>query len=160
MKLSFQLIIALFFITLLSSCVRQPNVHHDAVLAVLKKYDPSLKREHFVSTSVDLNDDKCEDAIALMNRKSRYCGKAGCVMLVMLCEEGELKPIAKTTHVNPVVSTSRRKTLGMKNIDVVIRPSSEAPYQVSLHYNGKTYPMSALFGYKIEKRVLDRVIFK
>ncbi|KIM11742.1 MAG: hypothetical protein KU38_06110 [Sulfurovum sp. FS08-3] len=160
MKLTFKSILALLFVILLSGCVHQPSVGHDGVLSALQKYDPQLKREHFVSSAVDLNDDECQDAVVLMNRKSRYCGKRGCVMLVLLCQEGELAPIAKTTHVNPVVSTSRNKTLGLKNIDVVVYPEGESPHQVSLHYNGKSYPMSALFGYKIEKRTLERVLFK
>ena len=161
MKLTLKLLLSISFIALLSSCsMHQPRVDQDSLLATLQKYDKTLKRDHFISNSVDLNDDKCVDAIVLMNSKSRYCGSGGCVMLVMLCDEGKLKPIARTTHVNPVVSTSRHKTLGMKNIDVVIRPKGVKAHQVSLKYNGKMYPVSALFGNPLEKRRLDRVLFK
>jgi len=160
MKLSIKLTLVLLSIFLLSSCVRQPRVDQDSLLTTLQEYDRTLKRDHFISTSVDLNDDKCMDAIALMTPKSRYCGPRGCVMLVMLCNDGKLEPVAKTTHVNPIVSTSRRKTLGLKNIDVVVKPKGQEPQQVTLQYNGKSYPVSALFGYKLDKRVLDRVLFK
>jgi hypothetical protein len=161
MKRTFKILISLLVVALLSSCsTHQPRVDQDSLLVELKKYDPTLKREHFVSTSIDLNDDKCADAVAFMTQKSRYCGKRGCVMLVMLCEEGKLKPIGRTNYVNPIVSTSRQKTLGLKNIDVVIRPKGEKPHQVTLRYNGKFYPVSALFGQKVEKRILDRILFK
>jgi len=155
------LLISIFFMALLSSCsLTQPRVDHASLFAKLRKYDPSLQYDHFVSTRVDLNDDECSDAIVMMTPKSKYCGSRGCVMIVMLCEEGELKPIAKTTHVNPIVSTSRNKTLGLKNIDVVVRPKFDQPHQVTLRYNGKNYPNSALYGEKLPKRALERVIFK
>jgi len=161
MKISIKSIVGIFFVWLLSSCsMHQPRVSQDALLVALQKYDPSLKRDHFVSTSVDLNDDKCQDAIALMTPKSRYCGTRGCVMLTLLCKEGKLVPIGRTNYVSPIVSTSLRKTLGMKNIDVVIRPKGVPPHQVSLQFNGQRYPLSALSARKIQKRRLERVLFK
>ncbi len=138
----------------------QPKVDQDSILTTLQKYDPSLKRNHFISTSVDLNDDKCMDSIVLMNKNSRYCGARGCVMLVMVCQENELKPIGKISYVSPIVSLSKQKTLGFKNIDVVVRPKGVAPYQATLQYNGKAYPTSALFAKPIDKRLLDRILFK
>jgi len=140
--------------------LNQPKVDHESVLRTLQKYDPSLKRDHFVSTSVDLNDDNRADSIVLMNRNSRYCGSRGCVMLVMLSKDNELKPIGKISYVSPIVSLSKQKTLGFKNIDVVVKPKGVAPYQATLQYNGKTYPTSALFAKPINKRLLDRILFK
>lgn len=161
MKYTIKLLLLFFAGVLLSSCsMHQPRLDQSSLLKTLQKYDPTLQIDHFVSNATDLNDDGCKDAVALMTPKSRYCGPRGCVMLVLLCEEGKLKPLAKTTHVNPVVSTSRHKTLGFKNLDVVVRPKGESPHQTTLRYNGKYYPMSALYGQKIEKRVLERVLFK
>jgi len=153
--------ILISIILFISSCsINQPKVDHDNILTTLQKYDPSLKRNHFVSVEVDLNDDKCMDSVVLMNKNSRYCGARGCVMLVMVCQENELKPIGKISYVSPIVSLSKQKTLGFKNIDVVVRPKGVAPYQATLQYNGKAYPISALYAKPIEKRLLDKILFK
>ena len=81
-------------------------------------------------------------------------------MLIMVCEENELKPIGKISYVSPIVSLSKQKTLGFKNIDVVVRPKGVAPYQATLQYNGKSYPISALFAKPIKQRKFDRILFR
>ncbi|SHO80636.1 hypothetical protein MNB_SV-15-350 [hydrothermal vent metagenome] len=159
--LNIKVILSIVVVLFINGCaLAQPKVDHDSILRTLQKYDPSLKRNHFVSTSVDLNDDKCADSIVLMNRHSRYCGSRGCVMLVMVCQDNELKPIGKISYVSPIVSLSKQKTLGFKNIDVVVRPKGVAPYQATLQYNGKAYPVSALFAKPIKRRNLDRILFQ
>jgi len=158
--LNIKIIALTSLLILISGCsLAQPKVDQDSILTTLQKYDPLLKRNHFISTSVDLNDDKCADSIVLMNRNSKYCGTRGCVMLIMVCEENELKPIGKVSYVSPIVSLSKQKTLGFKNIDVVVRPKGVAPYQATLQYNGKAYPISALFAKPIKQRRLDRILF-
>ena len=155
-----KILISLIVVALVSSSCVQPSIDKNSVLTTLKKYDPSLKAEHFVVASVDLNDDNCQDAVVLMKQNSRYCGASGCVMLTLLCEDNKLKPIGKTTFVSPTISSSTDKTLGFKNIDVVVKPQGEKPYSVVLRYNGTTYPSNAMMSPVAPKRAVDKFLIK
>ncbi len=155
-----KILISVILVAIFSSSCVQPSVDKNSVLTTLKQYDPSLKVEHFVVSSVDLNDDNCQDAVVLMKQNSRYCGASGCVMLTLLCEDNKLKPIGKTTFVSPIISTSTDKTLGFKNIDVIVKPQGEKPYSVVLRYNGKVYPSNALRSPISPKRSIDKVLIK
>lgn len=155
-----KILISLILVVMFSSSCVQPSVDKNSVLTTLKQYDPSLKAEHFIVSSVDLNDDNCQDAVVLMKQNSRYCGASGCVMLTLLCEDNKLKPIGRTTFVSPIISTSTDKTLGFKNIDVTVKTQGEKAYSVVLRYNGKVYPSSAVRSPIAPKRSIDKVLIK
>ena len=134
------------------------SASESTLLSAMQVYDASIESDHYRYATSDLNGDGCDDAMALMNFDSGYCGNAGCSLLVAICEGDGFNVISNTTIVRPPVAVSRSKGNGYRDIIVDIAGGGGQARTVALRYDGSAYPINASNSEAVERHETDEIL--
>jgi hypothetical protein len=112
-----------------------------AIVRELQDYNPSSPDQYvrYYYNRVDLNDDgKPEVVVYLLG--SYTCGSGGCTTLIFTPRGQDYRLVSRLTLVNDPILVTPQKTLGWKDLVLLVSGSGARGQYTRLRFNGRTYP--------------------
>lgn len=142
-----KIIIAFFsLITILLGGFRAEAAQQDSLAAALQAHaaktgDDVKTFEPRQTALVDLNGDGHKDALVLLQNPS-WCGTGGCTLLIFEGCKGSFRFVSRSSLIRSPLLVSDAKTMGWRDLVVVVSGGGLAPKKVALKFNGRKYPLN------------------
>jgi putative lipoprotein len=116
---------------------------NQALLAYLVKNgdDPKSIDPH-QTAFIDLNGDGQEDALVLLQSPIWWCGTGGCTMMVFKGTTSGFQFVSLSSLIRGPVLVSTSKTLGWRDLVVVVSGGGAPAKRVALKFDSKKYPLN------------------
>lgn len=109
----------------------------------LQKMDADIKPDHYDIARIDLDADGHEEVLALMNRKSGYCGSGGCTLFILKGSGQGFTSLGSVKVVNVPIYVRKSAANGYRDLLATVRGGGAEPGLASLSFDGKSYPAGA-----------------